>query len=250
MNKEKFNSIEKLYHYTSFDTALKILLTNSLHFGKLEQMNDVNESYRSVFYSNKSIIDSIDVENALREYQQLSFTHDTDCYNGYNIPSMWGHYGDKGYGVCLVFDKHKILSYLDKVCWCDDITYSTKYNGTINIENDDIHLFFENHKNEIFFTKTKDWEYEQEFRILKRNLTNGIDAFNYRDSLVSVIMYFARDVKKTESIFNSVNVKMIKRILPNLNILELGNLFGESNLRDSEGKDWLINKLENKELDL
>lgn len=43
---------------------------------------------------------------------------------------------------------------------------------------------------------------------------------------------------------------MIKRILPNLNILELGNFFGESNLRDSEGNDWLINKLENKELDL
>ena len=40
---------EYLFHYTSIDKAIKIIASNTLLFGKIETMNDINESYRCVF---------------------------------------------------------------------------------------------------------------------------------------------------------------------------------------------------------
>ena len=37
---------EYLFHYTSMDKAIKIIASNTLLFGKLETMNDINEAYR------------------------------------------------------------------------------------------------------------------------------------------------------------------------------------------------------------
>ena len=42
--KEKFEKTEKLYHFTSFDTALKIIESNRLRFGRLNNMNDIHEN--------------------------------------------------------------------------------------------------------------------------------------------------------------------------------------------------------------
>ena len=41
MMKEEFMNMKKLYHYTKFDTAIKILESHSLRFGRLHNMNDV-----------------------------------------------------------------------------------------------------------------------------------------------------------------------------------------------------------------
>ena len=38
--KEQFEQTEKLYHFTKFDTALKIIESNRLIFGRLDNMND------------------------------------------------------------------------------------------------------------------------------------------------------------------------------------------------------------------
>ena len=52
------------------------------------------------------------LEAELRRYQQISFAQDRECedctYLGFDLHSMWGLYADKGYGVCLVFDKDKL----------------------------------------------------------------------------------------------------------------------------------------------
>ena len=96
MNKQKFQSAHKLYHYTSFDSAIKILETKQLRLGRLEKMNDINEAYREIFYSERLTITDIDVKKALQEYQQASFTTDKVSIPGYSISAMWGHYGNKG----------------------------------------------------------------------------------------------------------------------------------------------------------
>jgi len=36
--KEQFEKTEKLYHFTSFDTALKIIESNRLRFGRLDNI--------------------------------------------------------------------------------------------------------------------------------------------------------------------------------------------------------------------
>lgn len=104
-----FNEIEKLYHYTSLDSALKILLTESLLFSKLERMNDINESHRSLFFSFDS--NEEDLKKQIESCSQISLTQDSQRL-GFNIPAMWGHYASKGYGVCLAFDKSKIETIL------------------------------------------------------------------------------------------------------------------------------------------
>ena len=38
-----------LFHYTRFDSALKIISTKILLFGNFTNMNDISESFREVF---------------------------------------------------------------------------------------------------------------------------------------------------------------------------------------------------------
>jgi hypothetical protein len=40
---------EHLFHYTNFESALKIVATHSLKFGNFEDMNDIAEANREVF---------------------------------------------------------------------------------------------------------------------------------------------------------------------------------------------------------
>ena len=47
--KEQFKETEKLYHFTSFDTALKIIESNRLRFGRLSNMNDIHEVAKNMF---------------------------------------------------------------------------------------------------------------------------------------------------------------------------------------------------------
>ena len=41
-----FAETEKLYHYTSFESAIKILASHRLRYSQLKGLNDINESYR------------------------------------------------------------------------------------------------------------------------------------------------------------------------------------------------------------
>ena len=88
MNKQAFQSTHKLYHYTSFDSAIKIIETKNVRFGRLENMNDINETYREIFYKEGCTIAYMDVKKALQEYQQVSFTMDKASSPGVNFPFL------------------------------------------------------------------------------------------------------------------------------------------------------------------
>ena len=87
--------------------------------GKLAGMNDINESYRPL----SSYIEDGDssntdsqkkleaAESQLKRIRQTSLSMDDET-PGFAIPAMWGHYADKGEGICIVFDKYY---------WCDKI---------------------------------------------------------------------------------------------------------------------------------
>lgn len=247
MDKNEFNSIEKLYHYTKFDTAIEILLSKSLRFGVLSEMNDINESDRSVFCEQGLEFLSKDVIEALKTYQQLSLTSDLGKNAGYNIPAMWAHYAERGNGVCLVFDKQKILSCLDDQFWYGNVVYDAEHSNHIILNENDVHAFLKKNKQDLFFTKTKDWEYEQEFRIIKGG--NSEDKFHlqYNDSLLAVIM---RPTKDTNDFFNSQRVKSINEITDEVVVLEYASFLGTISLKDCFGSDWLSNGFDNIDLDL
>ena len=114
MNREEFNSVEKLYHYTSFDKALKILASNKLRFGKLSNMNDIHESYRRKMY--ELGVNEDDITEELGKYRQFSITRDNHPRRGFDIAAMWAHYADKGYHIFLAI-YIKTTSTMRKVMW-------------------------------------------------------------------------------------------------------------------------------------
>ena len=85
MMKEEFMNMKKLYHYTKFDTAIKILESHSLRFGRLHNMNDIHENDKlsyvdligtSINSFPSDVLDGIDCEMA--KYRQISLTVDDD----------------------------------------------------------------------------------------------------------------------------------------------------------------------------
>lgn len=238
MDKLTFQNTQKLYHYTSVCAAMKIIVSKTLIFGKPQQMNDINEVYRGIFYSQEDDYDKIKRE--FNRYRQLSLTNDNAPRAGYDIPSMWGHYAERGNGVCLVFDKQKLLSCLTENMWPESIRYDQNYDSSIMVPKGNIARYFKNHKDEIFFTKTGDWAYEQEFRVVARLEEHAKEPLklDFKDSLMAVIFNFAQDVPNDQCVFDSVNVKAIEKIAPDLPILEFGYWDGKANLRDQSDSDW------------
>lgn len=252
MDKSSFISTKKLYHYTSFESAIKIIATNTLRFGKLEAMNDINEAYRSIFYGEGLSITEKDVKNALQEYQQLSFTMDKKSTPGYSISAMWGHYAKKGCGVCLVFDSNAIkrLVDTDKSSWCGKIKYSKNYDGSMAVTDNDIHKFLNDKHQEIFFIKTQDWAYEQEWRVVKRVGCTDNHTLNIGDSLIGIILYASESTKSDDSIFNSPEAENLTKLAPQTPIFGFGQWNGEPILKNANGEDWAKRDDSNWKLDV
>lgn len=178
-----FEQTDKLYHFTSFDTAKKIMESNSLRFGRLTNMNDIHENDKIVFVDTSyNYIEnfSSEVLNALYDelykYRQISLTIDSNSNDkkGFDLHQMWGLYADKGNGVCLVFDKKELEKSLNM---CDVYHREVCYNDTEQLDSfivsnskdpKEVVTEIGNHISNIFFHKRLEWEHEQEYRLLKR----------------------------------------------------------------------------------
>ena len=154
---------QKLYHYTTLERAISILSSNKLIMGKLAGMNDINESYRPL----SSYIEDGDssntesqkkleaAESQLKRIRQTSLSMDDET-PGFAIPAMWGHYADKGEGICIVFDKELLLNKLKRTggFHFKPVTYETNFNPCITIR-EDPERFFQQHMEDIFFKKKR-----------------------------------------------------------------------------------------------
>jgi hypothetical protein len=81
-----------------------------------------------------------------------------------SILLMWSHYADSHKGVCLTFDVEK-----------DPIFFSIPYKVEYPLEYPKIDPFLNERKNEvqlIFATKSSEWSYEKEYRIIKSKDNN------------------------------------------------------------------------------
>lgn len=183
---------EYFYHYTSLNAAKSIIESQELWFSKSHNLNDIYESSGPpALYPQK---DSCQFNWYLDNYRQISLTMDTHTSRGFDIPAMWGHYASKGQGVCIVFDKDRILSEVERrELYSRNIIYVEK--GYINSYDrlyerskyGDVETFLRAAKNELFFTKTKDWEYEQEYRIIAIN--DELRPLSIKDAIVAVLVF-------------------------------------------------------------
>lgn len=162
---------KRLYHYTSFDSFVKIWLNQNLKFSPLSVVNDIQEVNFKTGVINSNRLDLCDKLNKYRlSYKQISFTMDYDsALKGCMSPMMWGLYADKRKGVCieLEFDKINFPATTLK----DVVTYK-KYVKWQNIVDERIetqkglNAYVKKHQKRLFFTKQKSWEGENEYRIL------------------------------------------------------------------------------------
>lgn len=179
--KESFEKTEKLYHFTTLEKALKIIDSNRLRFGRLSNMNDIHEADKIMFVDadghsiDKFPSDVLDaLHNEVYSYRQISLTAEDEEVDkdGFDLHQMWGLYADKGEGVCLVFDRKE----LEKGCDIAKVRHErVKYDEDIESfvisDSQSPEAVIEDVRDripEIFFHKRKEWEHEQEYRLIKR----------------------------------------------------------------------------------
>lgn len=221
-----------LFHYTKFDSALKIIISNTLRFGKFKDMNDIAEVKRDIFANLPPEL----VEKELDKYHSISFTKDKDSPRGFEINPLWGYYADKGNGVCLVFDKLKLLSCLNSQ-FADfkhsgEIGYKDKFSSALFPKGKSLSVvshYIKNNIESIFFTKSSEWQYEQEFRLL--TYSKKEEYLNFGESLLSVILC----LPKIEDIKKAAEYTMLKKIVGKIPILHYTTSFGKNILNDENG---------------
>ena len=168
----------KLYHYTSFESFVKIWLSQKILLGSIENVNDFMEYKHTVEVNNPCCLPLTEAFNDVRmSFRQLSFTLDDDQMEGFKNPMMWGQYANKGRGVCMEFDFNKLyLNYKDKsevfdgfVCYKDKLPKLPPINGIIT--RNDIRRYILRNKEPIMFTKFTVWDAENEYRIISDNIS-------------------------------------------------------------------------------
>lgn len=210
-----------LFHYTKFESAIKIISSKKLLFGEFSKMNDIAESCREVFNEL--------AEEELQKYKSLSFTFDKKGKRGFEIDSLWGYYAEKGNGACLVFDKKRII---EEFKHCSGfhrrgiIHYLRHYSNTLFLNSetknevvDEIETKYE----DIFFTKSKDWDKENEYRLLVKEH----DFLNIEKALVAVILCLPYQKEIKEAIEYNILKKLTSKP-----ILHYRTRLGNKNLDD------------------
>ena len=224
-----------LYHYTTFDSAAKILASGCLKFSDIKMLNDINESCGPTVLCDDPR-DYPLVEELLNGYSQISLTKDDDegDRRGFDIPAMWGHYADKGHGACLVLNKEQCIQdtisqklYSEAVIYqpiesLNDIEYKRSYG--------DLEWFIIQSQKDLFFHKSSDWKYEQEYRIITRYGSNSF--FNIEESLEGVIL-FSRSQK---NFLKSPEYNALSRIRPDLDYYRYNSGMGQFELYNDKGE--------------
>lgn len=222
--REQFAEMTRLYHFTSIGSACKIIESRKLRFGKMFRMNDLIESNRIVF--DRLVFDNQDdfknngafAEKEMHRYQQISFSqdrkHGDEEFMGFDLHTMWGLYANRGCGACLVFDKDKLR--IGDRDYAKDVEYESIIPADYGFKNKSkpgIKSEIWRRRDEIFFYKRKEWEYEQEYRVIRRAKNEMDDEYlDVSDSLSFVILCRDDSLIEGESIWSGFNYDDIKSI--------------------------------------
>ncbi|MBS1977842.1 MAG: DUF2971 domain-containing protein [Bacteroidetes bacterium] len=182
-----------LYHYCKLATAIEYILpAKRLLLNQLGKTNDPRENKDFVFAGlNISANEpfNLNEQNALitrelrRDCKLLCLCKDHSPFFGYELSRMWALYGDNHKGICIEFDielfKKENASKIDVANFREikyyrlDVTQPIVHRevdyervtrvGLAKYVRED---FRPNNLEYLFFTKNKEWESEQEVRLL------------------------------------------------------------------------------------
>jgi hypothetical protein len=235
MNPFMVYSGKHVFHFTKFESALRIIATRSLKFGRFENMNDIAEVKRDIY----GMIPADTINKELLNYKSISLTLDKPSHRGFKIDPLWGHYAQGGNGACLVFDidklSQRIIEQFGKKATIAKIRYSSKHSNAVFAKGDSqiaVDKYIRNNLKSIFFTKAYDWKYEQELRILIKEEGTNEKYLYWDDALIAVILC----LPKVDDYKESPEFKILKSMLPNIPILNYTTSLGNKELLDENGK--------------
>lgn len=168
----------KLYHYTSFESFVKIWLSQRIILGKIENVNDFLEYKHNLEVNNPCCLPLTEAFNEIRKsFRQTSFAMDDNQIEGFKNPMMWGQYADKANGVCIEFDFDRLLpNFKDEkgvldgfVRYLDKMPKLPQLNGEKT--KNDIRDYIIDNKDYIMFSKFSVWKAENEYRIVSDKIT-------------------------------------------------------------------------------
>ena len=145
----------RVYHFLSEAGAIDDLRNRRIKISRIADMNDPFELL-AIELSNKEVRRAF-----LKKRGQIDAKYGVICFSrAWSNPVLWSHYAEKHRGVCLGFDI------------ADDLVIHVKYNGrrlVQNVKHDFSRgLLDEKFTLRLLGTKFKDWEYEDEVRVLTK----------------------------------------------------------------------------------
>lgn len=231
---------ELIFHFTKTNIAIEnILYERSLRFSPLHLMNDPYEYQivtggvygrgidpEIITPATQKLRKSILVDSKLGCFVKNK-NKDCDVFElPYIKPRSWAQYGQGQRGVCLGFNKKKLLNVIKKcvpagviiyesaVFYDLDSKYKSKkatvnYNNDLSVE-DNIARHINTNRDDIFFRKYKDFRDEDEYRIAvydKRRELNNYFRFGICEALEAVIL---------GDLFPDVYFDLVKELSDNL----------------------------------
>ena len=227
---------EYMYHFTSIDSLIKILLTDSFRLSLVEKMNDINES-QPIYKRFGFKVDENELKDIKEKEEDIRSRTFLGCFNilkeEENIRdkvSMWGHYGDSCRGVCLEIDKNKLDRLLFNKIYDNEndvpknglyiAKFNIKYKNQTEINNkkkiflrlkgEPTHVKRVNVIN-MFKLKSEEWKVENEFRYLVYNESRKkMNYFAIKKFTSCINKVFIGDMQDEQSMYL---LKCIKRRL-------------------------------------
>lgn len=247
-----FESGKYLYHYTRLESLEKILDSGILKFGALPQMNDITEASKDCYIEcdNPELVNWNNLqllESRLNTIGQISLAQD-DLFPGYALHSMWGHYAEAGEGCCLVLDKESIIKEAAQLDYlCQKVSYGKDGAYIFIPDNMDVDQYLSKNFNKLFFQKRKEWEHEQEYRIINLKCDHSVlNGLPIKNSLLAVLFH----TSCKHSIFDCINRQPYIEKLGLRSICALEYLYsalwGNENgdaILDKDGNDLLKSKI-------
>ena len=212
------------FHYTTRAAAFgDIVPMHRLRFSTYERMRDPLENrdwmitgaywpstFRSVGSAERTYMEFRQLARAIRRQARIlavtidapDAASDRPFSRGWSRARMWEHYAEKHEGVCLMFNRERLLSNLDgRVMYQGEVEYTEEGNAdlSLNLSADKadalrspegVAAYVEANSEDLFFLKTLDWETEHEYRFVTLNTGDPQDELflDFGDALDAVIV--------------------------------------------------------------
>lgn len=204
-----------LYHYTTIDAFAKIWVSKHLRFSESKNTNDLFEKRKTWEFvsgilpteKDSTLIEAFNLfgkafSDVLAQYKQISFTTDYKKTNGNKSSMMWGQYAHNENGVCIEFDSDKLPKLKSTFRSKIKYTYNVpviKFDKEEFLDEAYLQRFVKKYRKELFFTKHKHWEHENEYRII----SNTMDFLPIEGAITKIYVYDP----------NNINTTVVERIV-------------------------------------